>query len=406
MSLGSNRNHMTASISEKVAWLIPTMGYGSQLLYWEPILVGYVRHVSNCKIFVTKDKQVRNGVNLPIEPVLRKHLLVLLKGRHSRYNKAITLVHPSVIIHLLRYHPKIIVISEFGMLSIYGLLASRFLRGCRLLLLVESDPKAVTGSRFDVRYWIRRLICRGACAILTNNRSGERYLSERLRVPREKIIQAPYLVSQPAVGNVESLASDREKNIKEPADKERLIFLYVGQISERKGIEYLVKAVALLDLSHRRSCRFWIVGDGVLRAMVESLVNELGLQESFRFFGNRPYSELPGFYRSADVFVFPTLNDYRALVGFEAAGYGLPLLLSRGDGAAEEIVIPGENGYLFDPLNVEEFAKHLAWFIDNKMELPRFRQRSLVLSGQFTVDHAVQNLVRATEACLVGPQLR
>ena len=375
------------------------MGYGTQLLYWEPILTGYVRQVPDCKIFVTKDKAT-NGLPLPFEPVLRRYLLILRKGRNSRYNKAITLAHPSVLYHLYRYHPKVLVISEFGLLSIYGVLISLLQPGCRVLLLVESDPRSVTGSHLDVRYWFRRLICRVAHIILTNNRAGKQYLEKRLGVPQKKIIQAPYLVSKPAVAENDAPAFENEQNVNFPDLKGRLVFLYVGQVNERKGIDYLIQAAARLDRLHRDSCMFWILGDGALRGALESMVVELGLQDSFHFFGSRRYSELPYFYRSADVFVFPTLNDYRALVGFEAASYGLPLLLSQWDGAAEEIVRPGENGYIFNPLDIDQFAKYLVWFIDNKDRLSHLRQLSKSLSERFTVEHAVQNLVDATARCL------
>jgi glycosyltransferase involved in cell wall biosynthesis len=77
------------------------------------------------------------------------------------------------------------------------------------------------------------------------------------------------------------------------------------------------------------------------------------------FPGFRQIGELPSFYAGAGAFVHPALEEPWGLVINEAMASGLPVLSSRNVGAAEELVVEGKTGFLFDPKNVEEIAAAL-----------------------------------------------
>ncbi len=74
------------------------------------------------------------------------------------------------------------------------------------------------------------------------------------------------------------------------------------------------------------------------------------------FAGFRQVEEIREFYAGAGVFIHPALAEPWGLVINEAMASGLPVLSSRNVGAAEELVHEGVNGFLFDPLDVEEMA--------------------------------------------------
>ena len=67
---------------------------------------------------------------------------------------------------------------------------------------------------------------------------------------------------------------------------------------------------------------------------------------------------------TSDVFVLPSRADTYAAVVHEAACLALPLLISRHAGAAEAIVRNGENGFIIDPENAEEFAHRMLLMLD------------------------------------------
>jgi glycosyltransferase involved in cell wall biosynthesis len=236
--------------------------------------------------------------------------------------------------------------------------------------------------------------------ILTNNDAGYRYLTTTLGVQASKIIKSIYLVSQPETSTIHQPSDFAVQSNLQHKTSDYVAFLYVGQLSHRKGVHNLVRAVSLLPPHLLSRCRVWIVGDGDEKAAINSAIHDAGLADRIRMFGHQPYGNLTNFYRNADIFVFPTLHDYRALVGFEALGFGLPLLHSTGDGAVDEIVIENENGFTFAPDDVTALSRHISWFIENADMIPRFSRQSLALAGRFTVQRAVDSLVLGTERAL------
>jgi glycosyltransferase involved in cell wall biosynthesis len=233
---------------------------------------------------------------------------------------------------------------------------------------------------------------------LTNNEAGRRYVLEHLSVPAERILCRPYVVSEGASVETDVAAFSPRAEL---GDVDKLVFLSVGQVIERKGIPQLVEAAAKLTESQRDKCRFWIVGDGPQRATMETKIRQHGLAGIVRLLGRQPYETLGAYYRNADVFVMPTLDDYRALAGFEALAYGLPLLHSCHDGAVGEVTHEGRNGFIVDPRDTTSLVERIQWFFDHQDELSSFGEYSHSLSQQFTVEIAVRSLIEATRRCLL-----
>ncbi len=388
-------------IQQKIAWLIASMGYGTSLMYWEPLLVGFVRRAPASRIYTNKNKVPSAGTYLPLEPVLRHVIVNKPKKKGARYLTKMLVPNPDIIYHIVRYRPRIVIVTEFGICTLYGLLAARLCRPCQTILLVEGDPTPTLGRTRGWRLQLRRWIARASDLLIANNASAADYLRDTLHVPEHKLLKAVYLVSAPG-HNTRPVAAPSVAPQREVPSTRACVFLFVGRIIECKGLEYLVRACALIPDSVRLNFIVWIVGDGDKRGDLEKLVKEHGVQDNFRLFGKQPYEELADFYRNADVFVFPTLNDYGGMVSFEALSYGMPLLLSQYAGASKDIVAPGKNGFVFDPYDLSAFAERLTWCIQHRNQLTGFRAQSLQIAKRYTVDEAVDNLVGAIGTCLTN----
>ncbi|MCL3817852.1 glycosyltransferase family 4 protein [Aeromicrobium wangtongii] len=109
--------------------------------------------------------------------------------------------------------------------------------------------------------------------------------------------------------------------------------LFVGRLVRTKGAREAIRAMAML---REHDVVLDVVGDGFDRAECERLVAELDLGGSVRFHGSRSRSEVEQFYRSADVFVFPSFREPGGNVVFEAMGHHLPVVTCDrgGPGAA------------------------------------------------------------------------
>ena len=89
------------------------------------------------------------------------------------------------------------------------------------------------------------------------------------------------------------------------------VFLYAGRVAVEKNLD----AFLGLDLPGEK----WVVGGGPALETMKKRYPDA------RYFGPLPHEELAGYYRRADVFVFPSLTDTFGLVLLEAMACGCPV---------------------------------------------------------------------------------
>lgn len=117
--------------------------------------------------------------------------------------------------------------------------------------------------------------------------------------------------------------------------------LFVGQVGFRKGVPYLLEAWRLLGW---RDAELWLAGnvDAEIRPLLRRFADLPGLRWV-------PYSADPvALYHAADVFVFPSLLEGGAKVGFEALACGLPVVTTPTAGSVardgvEGIIVPAHD---------------------------------------------------------------
>jgi glycosyltransferase involved in cell wall biosynthesis len=137
-------------------------------------------------------------------------------------------------------------------------------------------------------------------------------------------------------------------------------FLCSARFIPKKNLPALLEAFALYRSDVGVGA--WdlvLLGDGPLLPQLIEQRGRLGLDASVMFPGFKQYGELPDFYGLARAFVLPSTAEQWGLVANEAMAAGLPVLVSQACGSAE-LVIPGENGFHFDPRNPRELAALMA----------------------------------------------
>lgn len=154
--------------------------------------------------------------------------------------------------------------------------------------------------------------------------------AERILVTRDTLALIPRrwrhkCEIQLAIGLSDPYWFDSKGKPKRSAPRPHL--LYVGRLLEWKGI-----AIALRAISRIRHCypgvRFTIVGDGPARSKLVKLSQRLDLGEMVQWCGWRTQAELEGYYRTADLLLFPSLRDSGGMVVLEALAHGVPVLCS------------------------------------------------------------------------------
>jgi glycosyltransferase involved in cell wall biosynthesis len=139
-----------------------------------------------------------------------------------------------------------------------------------------------------------------------------------------------------------------------PREKNRIIF--VGRLTAEKQVEVILKAMTKLDPA--LDTTFDIVGGGDQRKQLEHLTAQLGLADRVTFHGRTSDEELRALLSRASLFVIASIAELQSIATMEAMASALPIV------AADAVALPhlvhdGENGYLFEPGNVDELAARL-----------------------------------------------
>lgn len=134
----------------------------------------------------------------------------------------------------------------------------------------------------------------------------------------------------------------------EPRD--RTVILFLGRLVEKKGVEYLLQALAVAGAELGSSLAI-IAGDGPLRGKLERQAHVLGLGTNVKFVGFVSGARKASLLQSADVFVVPSI------ITDSGDAEGLPVSLLEGlahgkvciattESGADDIIVVDQNGYL------------------------------------------------------------
>lgn len=157
--------------------------------------------------------------------------------------------------------------------------------------------------------------------------------------------------------------------------------LFVGYLLPAKGVAETLNALAQLG---RPDIALHVVGEGPERDEIARHALTLGLSSQLFLHGYKQTSELPRYYAFADALVFPSLWEVFGLVMVEGAASSLPIIASRFAGGTVDVVRDGDNGFVVDPTDREEFAQAIRMIVND----PDLRQRM----GEASVQRAQEQL--------------
>ena len=157
--------------------------------------------------------------------------------------------------------------------------------------------------------------------------------------------------------------------IKLEKNEEIFQILSVGYLIERKGFDYLVKAVKEVLKTHSE-VRLNIVGSGPLEMQIKKLIHELGLDDTVKILDNVSDEELLNLYNSSDLFVLPSIVDSQGnmeglgVVLLEAMACKVPVI-GTDTGGIPDIVDDDETGLLVPEKDILEISRAIIKLIEN-----------------------------------------
>ena len=145
------------------------------------------------------------------------------------------------------------------------------------------------------------------------------------------------------------------------ADQERVeqkekALITVGRLIERKGIDMLAKIAPRLLKKHK-DWKWYVLGDGELRGLLEETVAKYGLEKQLILTGN--VTNVEAYLKKSSIYVMTSRIEGLPMCLLEAAGCDLPCVSFDIPTGPAEIIEQGKNGFLISAFDVEKMEKTL-----------------------------------------------
>jgi 1,2-diacylglycerol 3-alpha-glucosyltransferase len=232
-----------------------------------------------------------------------------------------------------------------GWSSSASITALRWAQAAGVPVILMSDSRAEDAPRNRLSEWIKRQIVTGFAGALVAGTAHRNY-ARALGVPKAFIETGYDVVDNLHFAAGAEAARAAESRLRADLTLPEAYFLVSARLIEKKNLIFLLDAYRLYRAqAAHEPLDLVIIGNGPLRPALEAHLRQLRLE---------PHVHLPGFIQ------YESLPAYYGL----ATALVMPVLVSTGSGAAQDLVAEGVNGYTFDPSRTEELAQQMVALSD------------------------------------------
>jgi len=193
-------------------------------------------------------------------------------------------------------------------------------------------------------------------------------------------------------------ATENKKIVKKQRKSEYFNLLFVGRLVERKGVEYLLKAIKILK--EKTKVKLTIVGDGNLKETLKAKKVQLNLSDKdVKFTGQIPREKLIDYYNNCDAFILPAIIDSKGdteglgVVLLEAMSFKKPVIAS-GVGGIVDIVKDKKTGLLVKEKSADELASAIEFLLKNPKEREDIAKNGYLFQKQnFSWENIISSLL-------------
>lgn len=276
---------------------------------------------------------------------------------------------------LKKLHPVIVVGSEYNPTVLQAL---QYCKKNRVPYISWTDGTLYSERNINpIQKFLRKYVVSHASAYLASS-------------TKSKEAQIAY-GADPESCFISFLTVDIEKYKVQPESRQQGRILCVGSLIERKGIDLLLKVLCGIEDDYT----LVLAGTGSEEEKLKKLAKELGMEERVNFAGYLSQKELKKEYAKSSIFVLPTREDCFALVILEAMCAGLPVIVSKYADGSWDLVKEGENGYIVDPYNIEQFQDCLQRLLQNPHEAEKMGESSLQYLERFRFENVSEGFREA-----------
>lgn len=279
------------------------------------------------------------------------------KASRRRIGGFFSMVAPQLWSEIRRGNYDAVIIHGHNFAACHIAQAACLFSGTPVFTRGETHPRLVRARwREILRRPILKMHYRGFNGFLAIGSANFAYYRS-MGVPEHRIFLAPYTVDNSRfIAAGRAARGDRAKaRARLGMDPDLPAIIYASKFERRKRPGDLLTAYARLR-AEGIAAQLVLVGSGPLEGDLKRRVMDSIIPDVI-FPGFLNQAELPAVYAASDLFVLPSSNEPWGLVVNEAMCAGLPIVLSKEIGCAEDLVQAGVNGATFRAGDVAGLAE-------------------------------------------------
>lgn len=299
--------------------------------------------------------------------------------------------NPTIICKLMKYSPEIIITGGYQHPSYFlAMLYAKFFRK-RIILWCESNKHDQRCVYFWKEYYKRWFVRNCSGCIVPGKASFEYIVS--LGADSKNIWIAPNAVDSDYFSRERGRYIENKKAFKKDKCFPEKLILYVGRLIDQKGILDLLNAFHIIS-NKQADLGLLCVGEGAELEKYRRFCKIKNIKNVF-FTGFIHQEELPFYYALADIFILPSHSEVWGLVLNEAMASKLPVIASDAAGAARDLIIDGENGYIYQKGNIKELVEAIEKVLNS--DRIAMGAKSYEIIHNFSPQKCAQGFIRMIE---------
>ncbi|MFL5774211.1 MAG: glycosyltransferase family 4 protein, partial [Flavisolibacter sp.] len=232
---------------------------------------------------------------------------------------------------------------------------------------------------------LRKVVYRSSETFIACSVKGKKYF-ESYNIPPGKIFISPLIIDNNVFSNNNSTHQSRPYDL-----------LFSGRLIGSKNPGFFIQVAGELKKAYKNDIRLLVIGDGPLR---DEIISEMDKEKlDYHYPGFVSQEELPFYYGSAKLLLFPTSFDAWGVVANEAQSAGTPVIVTPYAGCSDELILDNYNGFVVS-LDVKLWVDKCSELLGNESLWKTFSERAKLTAGEFNADKAAAALIDACRSSI------
>ena len=343
--------------------------------YWT-LIFNQLNSTFGNKLLVVYCQKVEEDRKWIIDDLAHPYV-ILNKNYIMRKNRQPIYINLDIIKIILSFKPEVFITYGFNPVMLIAWIYS-LVRNVKHIALVDAWSHTVNQLSFFHKL-TRRIVFKYSDAFICVGIKSNKFLKD-YKVSAEKIF-----LSRLVIDNAFYSLFSRTEKIYD--------IIFSGQMVENK-MPFFVIEIANALKKNNKDLKLLIIGSGPLENKILKKLDEYKINYFFPGFVQQ--KELPKYYASAKILLFPSKQDVWGMVANEACAVGTPVITTEFTGVAEDLIIDSFNGYVL-PLNQDVWVKTVKSILQDTDLYSKLSLNAIEHVQKYNIHIAADGFIKAIE---------